>query len=73
MKVFLTTVLLTITCIALGQPNTQQQNAVIKDFLSLRFGMFIHYNMSAYFNGEQWAITLATTPSLHNNRMCASC
>lgn len=55
MKVFLTTVLLAITCIALGQPNAQQQNAVIKDFLNLRFGMFIHYNMSTYFNGEQWA------------------
>lgn len=51
----MTTVLLAITCIALGQPNTQQQNAVIKDFLNLRFGMFIHYNMSTYFNREQWA------------------
>lgn len=25
------------------------------DFLNLRFGMFIHYNMSTYHEGEQWA------------------
>lgn len=55
MRTLLTVLLFNVVSIAFAQLNTQSQSEVIKNFMNLRFGMFIHYNMSTYFNGEQWA------------------
>jgi alpha-L-fucosidase len=38
----------------LGQKKETHSNDNILDFLNLKFGMFIHYNMGTY-HGEQWA------------------
>ena len=35
-------------------PASNHEKRVMLDFLNLRFGMFIHYDMST-FHGEQWA------------------
>lgn len=40
--------------IALGTDNSQNEKQTIIDFLNLRFGMFVHYNMGTY-HQEQWA------------------
>ncbi len=55
MKTLFTALFLSFSFIAFGQIQSKTQDEAIKDFLNLRFGMFIHYNMSTYFNGEQWA------------------
>lgn len=55
MKVFFTSLFLSISLLAFGQSQQKTQDETIKDFMNLRFGMFIHYNMSTYFDGEQWA------------------
>ena len=45
---------LIIQMISLGQKKETPQNNNVLDFLNLKFGMFIHYNMGTY-TAEQWA------------------
>lgn len=52
LKVFFSLLCISFFLSAQNNPNTADQNVL--DFLNLKFGMFIHYNMGTY-HAEQWA------------------
>lgn len=52
--ILLISLILVLPIYVLGQKEENNSNDKVLNFLNLKFGMFIHYNMGTY-QGEQWA------------------